>query len=109
MAQSIALFHLLCLLFLVFGFLLTGPVTYFHLIAIPAVILHWWMNNNQCILTQLQKKYEVKDKNQEETLEGNFTRDLFLKLGIELSDQQLMVVIYLVMALSWTLSLFKIL
>ena len=79
-----------------------------HVIAIPAVIIHWWMNNNQCILTQLQKKFEIEDPDKKD-LEGNFTREVLLKFGISLSDKQLKILIYVVMAVSWSLSLRKIL
>ena len=107
MAGLIAFIHLMCLLFLIFGFFFNPPITFFHLIAIPAVTTHWWLNNNQCFLTQLQKKFEANTSEITKNLEGSFTRSILLKVGISLTDQQMKLLIYSVMGVSWALSLIK--
>ena len=109
MSSIIGFIHLLCLVFLVFGFLFNSPITYVHLLAIPLVIVQWWFNNNQCILTQLQNKFNTKIEDPFENLEGNFTRDLLSKVGLTLTDKQLQILIYAVLFISWTLSLKKLL
>ena len=104
LVKTISWVHILCIVYLLFGFLSPLPLLIFHLLAIPAVIMQWRMNNNQCVLTQLQKKVEALDKNASKELEGNFTKELFLKWGIILTDKQLLFVIYGLLISSWCVS-----
>ena len=109
MVRLISTVHLACLLFLVLGFLLPVSLVYYHLFAVPIVILQWWFNNNQCILTQWQKKFEPDFKDSDEKIEGHFTRELLLKAGLKLTDLQIQILIYVVLLISWGLSFYKIL
>ncbi len=95
-------FHMAALLFLVFGWLSPKALLPFHIVAIPVVVLHWWFNQNQCILTQIQHKLEGRPKSTNS--EGAFIRQLFLKIGWRCSDRWLLFTTYGVLLLSGSIS-----
>lgn len=104
LAKTVSWLHLFCIVYLVFGFLSPKSALLFHLIAIPVVILQWRLNKDQCVLTQLQKKLESSSPTQSIKQDSNFTKELFLKWGIELSNKQLFMVIYGLLSISWMIS-----
>lgn len=47
--------HIFVLLFAVLGFLLPKKYLIVHLLLWPIIIIHWITNNDNCILTELEK------------------------------------------------------
>lgn len=102
LAKGIGFLHLGAIVFLLSGWLLPIEWLWLHLMAVPAVIVQWWMNQNQCVLTQWQHRLQGHRPSE---AEGAFVRDLFAKLGLKPSDRQLFLIIYGALAFSWALSL----
>ena len=105
LAKVVFAIHLASIVFLLFGCLFPLSVLPFHMILIPLVILQWWFNDNHCILTQLQLKLEGKTITPGEG--GTFIRDLFAKVGLSPTDRQLLLIIYGLLLMSFSISLFR--
>ena len=97
--------HLVCVVYLVLGWLLPAQWLPYHLLAIPAVILHWWQNRGQCFLTQIE--HRLSPQTPADEVQGEFTNQLLAQLGWQLSGGQLKRLIYLVMLTSWLISLLR--
>lgn len=104
LAKLIASIHLVAVAILLFGWALPPRFLPIHLLCIGLTVIQWRLNNNQCLLTQLQNALE-KGTSKKEEQEAEFTKALLKKVGIELTDQQLFVFIYSLMALSFLISL----
>jgi hypothetical protein len=100
--------HVVILIFIVAGW--TVPlrgVLIAYLCFLPLVVLHWRLNQNACILNNIENwlrhgRWRAPDRNPEEgawlrTLIGSWT-------GIVLSRARMDVVIYAVMLLCWGLA-----
>lgn len=106
--------HLIVYLYLVFGWLLSETSCKFLLFFSPTVMVQWGINNDKCILTQLEEKYKKeemnikilkkdddqiveKDKEKGEDKEGgSFTRNMFKKFGIEITERGTNILTYMV-------------
>lgn len=105
LAKFVYVIHMLCILILVFGFVLPKPFLPFLLVFIPATIIQWMFNTNQCVLTQLQYKLEGREIAPNE--EGTFIRELFRRFSFEPTPQLMVWIIYGVMAINWSLSAYR--
>ncbi len=92
LAKLVGLIHLLFIVYFIFGWLLPLSTLPWHLVAIVVVIGHWKCNNDQCLLTQWQRRLEGQSLSPDD--EGQFVKSLFKKLGRSPSRLQLMWVIY---------------
>lgn len=103
LARFIFGLHLFCVFFLVTGSL--WPISFLKtlLIAIPLVILQWFLNDSHCVLTQIQHRIEGRNKTTDEQ-EGQFVKELFLRVGLDPSRGQLMFIIYFVLLSNWVIA-----
>ncbi len=100
--------HLAMLALIVLGWLLPGRgFLIFYLFFIPAVVLHWKLNNDACILNNLEnwlryRSWRAPERNPEE---GAWLRTLIKsRTGVALSPRAMDLVIYGAMALFWVLA-----
>jgi hypothetical protein len=101
--------HLVILALIMLGW--SAPwrgVLIFYLIFIPATVLHWKLNNDACILNNLENRlrfgvWRAPERNPEE---GAWLRTLIKNTtGIALGRGAMDAVIYSAMALFWCLAL----
>lgn len=115
--QTLKLVHLVITLFVVGAWILPFEKAWlFNLFFIPALIIHWKTNNNDCILTNIEQRWLAKHRpdllnqeNGQEKDQGEFTRRLlrpFLGSRV-LTRDELMKVIYVFQGISWTLCAFR--
>ena len=91
--------HIGILFYLVLGWM-TNNITllYCHLIFCILILVQWWVNDNKCILTEIQQKSGSLEPDQ------SFTSSLFPFL----SDKQLNILNYIVVMSAASLSIYKI-
>ena len=101
--------HVLVLLFIVTGWLLpVRAALVAYLIFLPLVMLHWKLNQDACVLNNIESwlrhgRWRAPEKNPEE---GAWLRTLIASLtGIALTRGAMDVVIYGAMTLFWALAL----
>lgn len=89
--------HLIVYLYIVFGWLISEANCKFLLFFSPTVITQWGVNNNECVLTQLENKY-IREENKEEKdiKEETFLRRLCDKYNINISENVLDKLTYMV-------------
>ena len=104
LATGVKLLHISCVLFLLLGWMLPKSSLMAHLLFIPIVMLHWWTNGGQCVLTQLENKFRGEVP---KTAQGQFVSGVFSKIGLKPSRMQLMVFIYSVMLVSGGISAYR--
>ncbi len=73
------LFHLSIVLFISFGFLLPKHLLPYHIILVLLLLFHWKINDNSCIVTQIQEELAGSK-------DTSFTHNLFKRIGIEIPD-----------------------
>lgn len=94
------------LLFVVFGWLFPQhEILIAHMLAIPLVILQWKLNQGHCVLTVLENRLLAKSEQKES--EGFVKNLLSRAFHIELTDEQLMQLMYVVMGVSFFISAVK--
>tara|TARA_B100000900_G_scaffold167726_1_gene142396 strand:- start:218 stop:637 length:420 start_codon:yes stop_codon:yes gene_type:complete len=114
--------HIVVYLYLVFGWLFSLTSCKILLFFSPTVMAQWGINNDRCILTQLEEKYrkeellnikilkkdddkmvikdekdekdEKEDKDKEENI--SFTRNMFKKFGIDITERGTTILTYMV-------------
>lgn len=108
--------HIVVYLYLVFGWLFSLTSCKFILFFSPTVMAQWGINNDRCILTQLEEKYKKEelvnvkilkkddnqkvdmgkkeDKEKEENI--SFTRNMFKKFGIDITERGTTILTYMV-------------
>ena len=108
--------HIVVYLYLIFGWLFSLTSCKFLLFFSPTVMAQWGINNDRCILTQLEEKYkkeelvnvkilkkddnqivdkgEKEDKEKEENI--SFTRHMFKNFGIDITERGSHILTYMV-------------
>ena len=96
--------HLATVIFVLFGWLLPSPnLRLFHLVFVPLMILQWRFNKGDCLLTNLENYLLHEEKRPQE--ESAFTRSLLKWIGVEPSQKNLIVFIYVTVCAAWGLNL----
>lgn len=100
-------------LYLVFGWLFSLTSCKFLLFFSPTVMAQWGINNDRCILTQLEDKYKkeemnikilkkdddkmvINDEKEDKGDNISFTRNMFQKFGIEITERGTNILTYMV-------------
>ena len=103
------LVHVAILVYVVLGWSLPIRIwLLLYMIFLPAMVLHWKLNRDACILNNLEnwlriRRWRAPEANREE---GAWLRTLLADAtGVALSRSQMDVVIYGAMALFWLLAL----
>ena len=91
-AKMVYFTHIASILFLVFGCLLPLGWLKIHLIALPVVMVQWWVNSDRCVLTQLQ--YWLEGETVQKGEEGAFIKVLFGRVGINPTRGQTLALVY---------------
>jgi hypothetical protein len=101
--------HVFVLLFIVAGWLLPlRGALIAYVMFLPAVMLHWKLNQDACVLNNIESwlrhgRWRAPEKNAEE---GAWLRTLIASLtGVTLTRRAMDVVIYSAMTLFWALGL----
>jgi len=109
MAWSCFLVHIAVLVYVVLGWTVAVRAwLLFYLIFLPAMVLHWKLNRDACILNNLEnwlrvRRWRAPETNREE---GAWLRTLLADAtGVALSRAQMDAVIYGAMSLFWFLAL----
>ena len=117
LAFLINLTHWTVILFVLTGWLSPwNTLVWTHVLFIPLMILHWRTNENRCLLTELEAKYKepqpalATGESLEAEEEEGFIKSAWARAyGRAPSDSDLAVIIYVVLALVWTLSVYRLL
>lgn len=96
--------HLFCIFFIVFGWAFPKEALLAHLSFLPIVVLHWWTNKGQCILTQMENRLRGRDSS---GVQGEFVGSLMSRLGRAPTKMQLMIFIYSVLLVSGAASAYR--
>ena len=56
-------FHYTYMLTLIFGVLLPSKYLIYYLFLLPALYLHWYFNDNKCILSELESYFDNENSN----------------------------------------------
>ena len=103
--------HIVVYLYFVFGWLLSETSCKFLLFCSPTAMAQWGINNDKCILTQLEDKYkkeemnikilkkdddQIAEKDKEKEEGGSFTRNMFKKFGIEITERGTNILTYMI-------------
>lgn len=104
--KFLALLHFAIVAFVISGFLVSNTkLLIFHLVLIPALIIHWRTNQGVCYLTQIENRIKGVSLKKTE-MKGGFTEAMFKQVfGHPPTPQLLQNLIYGIMALSWSISL----
>lgn len=89
--KVVYLIHKLFVYFLIFGAFLPEKYLFYYIIAWPITYIHWQINNNRCILTQLE--YALDDKPYPPTVDKDndspFMKTIFDELNIKASNSEI--------------------
>lgn len=109
MLFTVQILHYLILGFVLIGWALpTRMLLLLHSALIPALFLHWWTNNNECMLTNVenallrQNGVPAKDAGQ-----GFIQRLLVRTFGKSPQPNTLNRILYLGMTFLWALGLYR--
>lgn len=101
--------HLAILVFIVFGWISSNQFfLIIHIISVPLVILQWKLNKGNCLLTDFEASLKRKKYIEITNSEVGFVKNI-LKLFLKdlPSDKQIMFLMYGIMTLSLSISIFK--
>lgn len=101
-------FHTIIYLYLIFGWLISLNSCKVLVGLSPTVMVQWGVNDNKCILTQLEK-YLIKKEKKNIIQETSFTGDTLKKLNIIITPQQITFLSYLVLYHSFLQSYIRVL
>lgn len=103
------LIHLFVLLFVIFGWILPSySLLLIHLVFIPVMIGQWQLNQGTCILTNIENylRGNQQVKNQQQ---GQFIKGILGKVFNPLpTDATIKKIVYVVIAISWLVSAFRV-
>ena len=106
--------HIVIFLYLTFGWIFSDMSCKILLLFSPTVMTQWGINNDKCILTQLEDKYkkeelinikllkkdddQIVEKEDDKIVgeEESFTRNMFKKFGIDITERGTTVITYMV-------------
>ena len=96
--------HILLILYIITGWVCnyTGAL-FFHIISCLLLLLNWLNNNQKCLITQLENK--IKGKNESDN--KSFVSRLLANIGLNLSEQILIIFVNIVVIISACISLYK--
>lgn len=98
--------HKLVVYFSFLGFLLPKKYLIYHLFAYPLLRVHWKLNNNRCILTELE--YKLKNMNNppiyKEDHDYPYMQKLFKSYGFNFDNKQLHDITMNGLLLSWIIT-----
>ena len=100
--------HLFSLLFVIFAWLLPYRLaTIIHLFFVPLMIVQWKLNQNRCLLTDLENYLDNTSVQQEP---GGFIKSILKKFYDPLpSEQKIKITIYTALLISYLISLLRVL
>jgi hypothetical protein len=112
--NCVIVLHKIIVYFIIFGCLLPKKYLPFHLASWPIVYIHWKLNDNKCILTQLEHWLKdgtsMKDApkiGEKRDDDFYFTKKTLGNLSINLSDEDIDNLVYLVFSISWLISFYR--
>lgn len=97
--KEIHIIHRIIVYFILFGFLLPINFIHIHTIFLPMVYLYWKLNNDSCILTEIEYKLKnIDHENTQNELNYPFIKKIFSEFGFTLTNKQMdkFITIYLI-------------
>jgi hypothetical protein len=83
--KILAAIHILVFIFSIVGFIMPEPFLFYFLFVWPAIYLHWQINDNNCILSDLEHYYiDGKKPPSGNKYEFPFLQKQFANAGIKL-------------------------
>jgi hypothetical protein len=100
--------HILVSLFLAFGFIMPEPFLFYFLFTWPAIYLHWQINDNRCILTDLEYYLDGKEQAPKNNYEFPFVKKQLAKINIKpTNDMQIYYFFIYGMTTFWIIGLIR--
>jgi hypothetical protein len=100
--------HIAMMIYIVAGWSVPWrPALIFYLVFVPSVIAQWRLNNNTCVLNNIESLMRTgKWRNPKNREEGAWLHTLITdKMGVPITKFQLDIIMYSVMALFWCVGL----
>ena len=112
---AIILVHKIIVFSMIFGFLIPKKYLLFFIILWPSVYLSWQLNNNKCILTEIEYYLDNKkfSPSVSEDHDYPFIRRMLSNININLTNQKILsnrhihYIIVLLLTLLWFIGLVK--
>lgn len=112
---AIILVHKIIVFSMIFGFLIPKKYLLFFIILWPSVYLSWQLNNNKCILTEIEYYLDNKKFSPSVTEDHDypFIRRMLSNININLTNQKILsnrhihYIIVLLLTLLWFIGLVK--
>ena len=112
---AIILVHKIIVFSMIFGFLIPKKYLLFFIILWPSVYLSWQLNNNKCILTEIEYYLDNKKYSPSVTEDHDypFIRRMLSNININLTNQKILsnkhihYIIVLLLTLLWFIGLVK--
>ena len=108
----VILLHKLIVYFTIFGWLMPIKYVKMHLLCFPLILIHWQLNDNKCILTQLE--HHLKNvANESPTVDkdheiSDFNIRLLKQFGFNTNLKNIHKYIIIFISICWLISLYKI-
>ena len=104
--KLLQLFHLLIVLFVVFGSLAPDPLTLkIHLAVIPLLMVQWFLNDGTCYLTNLENMIRGTSIEKKSQQQGQFIKKILgLFFQTMPTDSQVKIGLYAILVISWSIS-----
>jgi hypothetical protein len=89
---AIILIHKIIVFFMIFGFLIPKKYLLFFIIMWPSVYLSWQLNNNKCVLTEIE--YYIDNNNFPPSITDDhdypFIRRMLSNINVNLTNQKIL-------------------
>lgn len=91
LGNLIGILHGIFVFLMMFGFVLPGSLLKYYLLLWPLTWLHWQINDDKCILTELEYKLKGKTEIPKSKSDHNypFMRKLYSMFNINLTDNEI--------------------
>ena len=87
------------------GSYLGGILLFIHIYACLALLYHWLSNNQECALTQLEKKWIINNHSDTDTdTKDGFVGGILNRVGVNVSDNALILITNLIVILACVIS-----
>ena len=80
--------HYLIVLFLFFGFLLPDKYVWTYILYVIILRIHWLINNDKCILTELEQKFSPIEEQMRTDTRYPFIGKMMSNFNIAFTDEQ---------------------
>ena len=105
LSKVINYLHKFFVYFMFLGFLLPKKFLYIHFIIYPLLLVHWKLNKNKCMLTQLEFKY--KNEKLPPNGEYPFIKHMINEFNIYPTNKQIKIFFNLGLYIAWLITIYR--